>query len=148
MARCAQGVAHHSRWPALDMAPAPMTERRLSGWNRELLISAAVHRHVVAQKIVAAARSNLAECDADAKKAGLDLRTLCRATVKAAMTPADHRREADADAYLRAMGTVAFGACSEEPRAGAFPPAPPPRMVSPLLNKERSRWRPTTQTNT
>lgn len=125
-----------------------MTEGRSAAWTRDFLISATVHRRVVAQKIVAAARSNLAECDADAKKAGLDLRTLRRATVKAEMTPADHGRGADADAYLRAMGTTTFGACSEEPRPGAFPPVPPARIVSPLLNKERSRWRPTTQTNT
>ena len=130
------------------MAPVPVTKRRLSDWSLDLLISAAVHRQVIAQKIVAAARSNLAECDADAKAAGLDLQTLRRATVKAEMTPADHGREADADRYVHLMRTVAFGVCSEEPRPGAFPPAPPPRMVSPLLNKERSRWRPTTQTNT
>lgn len=91
------------------MAPVQVTERRLPDWGFDLLISAAVHRHVVAQKIVAAARAQLAECDADAKAAGLDLRVLRRATEKAEMTPADHRLEAAADRYVSAMESVAFG---------------------------------------
>jgi hypothetical protein len=109
----------------------PVTDGRSPAWNRDLLISATVHRHVLAQKAVAAARAQLAECDADAKSAGVDLRTLRRASQKAEMTPADHRLEQDADAYVHRMRTVAFGACSEPSEAGAFLPTRGTRTVTP-----------------
>ena len=102
------------------MASVPVTKGRLSDWSLDLLISASLHRQIIARKAVAAARSHLAECDSDAKTAGLDMQTLRRATRKAAMTPADHRREEDADGYVHAMRSLALGACSEEPRAGAL----------------------------
>lgn len=130
------------------MASTPVTKRRLSDWSFDLLISAAVHRLVIARKAIAAARAQLAECDADAKAAGLDLRTLRRASQKATMTANEHKLEQDADAYVHLMRTVAIGACSEEPTSGAFPPVLPARIVSHLQIEERGRWRPTTQTNT
>lgn len=119
--------------PALDLGQRHrrMTDRRLAGWTRDFLISAAVHRHVIAQKAVAAARAQLAECDADAKAAGLDMQTLRRATRKAAMTPADHRREEDADRYVGLMRTVTFGSCEAPPTSGAFPPTRGTRTVTP-----------------
>lgn len=113
------------------MAPVQVTKRRLPDWSFDLLISAAVHRHVVAQKAVAAARAQIAECDADAKRAGLDLRTLRRATEKAEMTEADHKLEAAAGAYVHLMRTVAFGVCSEPAEPGAFLPTRGTRTVTP-----------------
>lgn len=96
----------------------------------DILISAALHRRVIAGKAIAAARAQLAECDSDAKAAGLDLKALRRATAKAQMTPADRRREADADAYVRLMQTVAFGACSEQPETGALSPTAPAETLT------------------
>lgn len=106
------------------MATPPVTDWQLAVQKRDLLISATVHRQVIARKAVAVARADLAECDADAKAAGLDLRTLRRASQKATMTAADHKLEQDADAFVHLMRTVAIGACSEEPGSGAFFHAP------------------------
>ena len=91
------------------MARAPVTKRRLSDWSFDLLISAFLHRRVIARKAVAAARARLAESDADAKSAGVDLRTLRRASQKAAMSAADHKLEAAADRYISVMESVTFG---------------------------------------
>ena len=104
------------------MAPAPLTKRRLSDWSFDLLISAAVHRQVIARKAIAAARAALAECDADAVHAGLCLKTLRRATQRSRQTAADRRLDAAADAYVRAMETTTFGGVTDCRRPGALPP--------------------------
>lgn len=86
----------------------------------DLLISVWMHRVIVARKRLAAATATLAECDADAARFGLCLKTLRRATQGPQLSAAERSLNAAADAYVRVMETTMFGEVTCAAKAGAL----------------------------
>ena len=91
----------------------------------DVVIAIWMHRIVLARIRLAAASAALAECDADAARAGLCLKTLRRATQRSRQTAADRRLDAAADAYVRAMETTTFGGVTGCRAPGALSPESP-----------------------
>lgn len=105
-----RGMADKPHAIGFDVASAPLMVGALAqsppGNLDDFMIAVWVHRMVLARRRLAAATATLAECDADAARAGLCLKTLKRATLRSRQTAADRRLDAAAGDFVRIMETT------------------------------------------